>query len=158
MNPIDTLVGLKALKGAVDAKYKEAEVDASDYFFEMERQGISSLNSPMFGDAGGEYHRGKTKAKTVVEYNLSDWDAFSAWLYDNVDAMHRYCFAKAEEFARESVEKDGELPDGISRVEYQEPPKKTPPKLYKFDQAGVVEAIAQGGNLFEKANELLLGE
>lgn len=158
MNPIDRYVALKALKGAVDAEFKNAELDAADYFAEKEREGSTSLCSPVFGVSAGEYKRGKTKAKTVVEYDLADWDDFSAWLYDNVDAMHEFCFKKAEEFAKDRVEKHGELPDGIDRNEFQEPPKETGPKLYRFDQQGVVERIAQGGNLFEKANELLLGD
>lgn len=158
MNPIDRYVGLKALKGAVDAEFKSAEADAQDFFATKEREGIKSLSSTVFGDVGGEYHRGKTKAKQVVEYNLCDWDAFSAWLYDNVEAMHTFCFAKAEAFGQWQVEKQGELPDGISRVEYQEPPKETAPKLYKFEQDAVVACIAKGGNLFENANELLLGD
>lgn len=158
MNPIDRFVGLKALKGAVDAEYRKAEVDAQDFFADKEREGIKSLSSTVFGDAGGEYHRGKTRAKTVVEYNLCDWDEFSKWLYDNVDAMHAFCFAKAEQFGQWRVENYGELPDGISRVEYQEPPKDTAPNLYRFDQKAVVACIAKGGNLFENANELLLGD
>lgn len=158
MNPIDVYVGMKALKGAVDDRFKIAEYDAADFFAEEEKKGVKSLSSPMFGDSGGEYKRGKTKAKTVVEYELADWDDFSAWLYDNVDAMHEFCFKKAEEFAKDRVERHGELPDGIDRNEFQEPPKETGPKLYRFDQQGVVERIAQGGNLFEKANELLLGD
>ena len=158
MNPIDKMIGLKALKDAVNEEYKKAELDARDYFDDMEKQGIKSVGSPLFGAAGGEYHRGRTRAKTVVEYNLVDWDGFSNWLYANVDAMHRYCFAKAEAFAEDLVEKHGEIPDGVERVERQEPPSETAPKLYKYDRDGVLACIAQGGNLFEKANELLLGD
>lgn len=158
MNPIDEYVGLRALKGAVDAKYKEAEANASDFFAENEKQGISAITSPMFGDAGGEFKRGKTKAKTVVEWNNTDWEDFDSWLDDNSAQLSAYLFQNYKPFCEWWFERTGEVPDGISRVEYTEPSKPTAPKLYRFDQQGVLDVISDGGNLFEKANALLLGE
>ena len=158
MNPIDRYVGIKAIQGVVSAKLKEAELDAQDYFSEQEREGIKSLQSVAFGDCGGEYHRGKTKAKTVIEWNNTDWQEFSDWLDENSMQLNNFLFQNYKGFCEWWFERTGEVPDGISRVEYTEPSKQTAPKLYRFDQQGVIDKITESGGFFDGANRLLLGD
>ena len=52
----------------------------------------------------------------------------------------------------------GEIPDGITHVEYDEPPKLKSPQIYRYDHERIKKTLAQGSNLLEGANRLLLGD
>ena len=156
MNPIDRLVGLEAVKKAVDKEHKAAKLDAEDYFAEMEQKGIKSLGSTVFGDSGGEFKRGTTRAKETVEYVNDDWEKFDKWLEANKAQVFRYVFDNHEPFCAYWVDEFGEVPDGIVRKHHKIPAGQTSPKLYKFDEEGVLEVFAELGGLFKGANILLL--
>ena len=156
MNPIDRLVGLEAVKKAVDKEHKAAKLDAEDYFAEMEQKGIKSLGSTVFGDSGGEFKRGTTKAKETVSYENDDWNEFYSWLEDNKAEVFKFIFDNYREFCPKWFEATGEVPKGVERVVRKEPPAATSPKLYGFSQDGVMSVFLEHGGLFKGANILLL--
>ena len=157
-NPIDKLMAADCIKAEVDAIYKEAKREADDYLAEArDTMGVTALKSKAFPE-GGEFKYGQTRAKTVVEYNLADGDAFAEWNADNAGAAHEYVGAHAEAFAKWWFEATGELPEGIARVEYQEPPAITAPKIYKQNRESVKKVLLENGGLLEGANRFLLGE
>ena len=157
VTPIDKLAAYKAIKNQVDSAYKLAEQEAEDFLtYKRDTDGTTSLTSPVFGSDVGEYHYGKTRAKKVVEYALCDDVDFAEWLECNVDAAIGFAKLNASDLGRWWFDANGELPDGISRVEVEEPSKMTAPKFYKFNPSVVLEKL--GGNMFEKVNELLLGD
>ena len=156
--PIDRYFAAKCVKAEVDKAYKEAEAEAIYYLDESREAGKTSLISTYFGEEAGEYKRSKTRAKKVVEYNMTDMQTFNGWLYDNLDAMSAYICHNAKEFGEWWFEYTGELADGISRVEYEEPPHLKAPSIYRFDHDLVKAKLAQGGNLLDGANQLLLSD
>lgn len=158
MNPIDRLVGLEAVKKAVEAEHKQAKLDAEDYYCEMERQGIKSLGSTVFGDAGGEFKRGMTRAKEAVWFEVDDWKQFDSWLDENRPMVLKYVFDNFAPFCEHWFSETGEVPNGIKRRVRKDPATPTGPKLYKFDQQGVLDVLMEHGGLFEGANRLLVGD
>lgn len=154
---IDRLFGLEWLKKRVDAAHKEAKVEAEEELARLNaKNGTMELVSTAFGADAGRYKYSKTRKKRVVEFHLADEADFSAWCHANMGAVIGFAKARAPEFGQEWLEATGELPDGVSRDEREEPPRVGPPKLYGFEP-GVVEA-ALGGNLPASVNRLLLGE
>lgn len=158
MNPIDTLRVYTCLEKEINARLKKARIDAEDYFAEKEREGFVSLGSTVFGDAGGEFKRGKTKAKETVRYENADWDKFNGWLEANSAEVQNYVFQKYGPFCEWWIEKTGEVPDGIERKIDKVPPVKTGPKLYGADHDEVLATLMSRGGLLEGANRLLLGD
>ena len=156
--PIDRYFAAKCVKKEVDEAYKAAETEAALFLDEARENGITSLSSKYFGEDAGEYKRGKTRKKQVVEYNVPDMGEFKDWCYMNLGALEKYAFAHASEFGQWWFERTGELPDGISRVDYEEPPKLKAPAIYRYDHELVKSKLAEGGNLLEGANGLLLGD
>lgn len=156
-DPITRYMAYECLYQEVSEGRKAAKLDAEDYLAEKESEGTASLVSPLFPGAG-EYKRGKSRAKRIVEYNLTDRYELASWMNRNRLEVESYILAHAEDFGRWCVDEHGELPDGIARVEYEEPPKQTAPKLYRFDGGIVKERLAElaGGNVLEGANQLLL--
>lgn len=156
-DPITRYMAYECLYQEVGKGRSAAKLDAEDYLSAKEMEGTASLVSPLFPGAG-EYKRGKTRAKRVVEYNLTDRYELAAWMEKNRIEVESYVLAHAEQFGKWCVDEHGELPDGIERVEHEEPPKQTAPKLYRFDGEAVKERLAEmaGGNVLAGANELLL--
>lgn len=156
LTPIDRYFAAECVKREVDKVHKEAKAEAEAYLDEARENGQTALVSTFFGEDAGEYKRGKTRAKQVVEYNVCDIQELNAWLYDNLDAMSSFVCDKAIEFAQYWFEKTGELPEGTSRVYYDEPSKPKPPQIYRYDHDLVKATLADGGNLLVGANQLLL--
>ncbi len=154
--PIDKYFAAECVKREVDQVYKAAKADAEIYLDEARENGQTALVSKFFGEDAGEFKRGKTRAKRVVEFHVSDNDEFSQWIYDNPAAAFFFAKNNAVEFAEFWLESTGELPDGISRVEYEEPPKPKAPQIYRYDHELIKGKLAKGGNLLEGANRLLL--
>lgn len=158
-NPIDKLMAIDTLKADVDAAHKEAKAQAEDFLAELrDTVGTTALTSTVFGPEAGEYKYGKTRAKKAVEYNLADQDDFEGWINDNAHGVYGYLARNVADFAEWWLTETGEVPDGISRVEYEVPATVTAPKLYKLDREAVRAKLTAGGNYFEEANKLLLGD
>ena len=158
---IDKLFALKAVKGKVDEEYKLLEGECRQELLEAyDADGTDRKTAPMFPDAG-KFSIKRTKGKkpeTVVEFNLCDDEAMAEWLETNQGAAVRFAMLEAADFGRFWFNFTGELPDGISRVEYEEPgtPDVLSAQVYSFKPDVVIGTL--GGNLLERANELLLGD
>ena len=158
MNPIDRYFGLECIKHEVDAQCKTAKLAADDYLAEKIEQGSPVQTSTLFGPEAGEFKRGMGKPKQIVEYNLADKDELEAWLIGNTRAAIEFALSEPEEFGRMWLETTGELPDGIARVEYEQPGQPLPAKIYKQDREVVRAKLLEMGGLLESANRLMLGE
>lgn len=158
-NAIDRYFAADCLKAVVDEAHKQAKLDAEDYLAELrDANGTTSMTSQVFGEDAGEYHYGRTRAKQVVEYSLTDRGDFELWLEDNAEEAVRFIASMPEEFAESWFAENGEVPDGISRVEFTQPPMTTAPKIYKGNRDVVKEKLSEGGNMLLEANRLLLGD
>lgn len=158
VTPIDRYFAAKCVKGEVDKAYKEAETEAALFLDEARENGQTSLVSTYFGEDAGEYKRGKTRTKHVVEFNLANSEELEDWVNDNAYTMFLFAKDYAEELGQWCLTNTGEIPDGIAHVEYDEPPKLKAPQIYRYDHERVKKVLAQGGNLLEGANQLLLGD
>ena len=155
---VDRLIAAKWVKDKVDAAYKEAEIAASSELAELcGENGTTEIACLTFPGAG-TYKYSQTRRKTVVEWNLADQEELNAWLQSNKQAAIAYAFSAGSDFAKWWFERTGELPDGVARVEYEEPAKAGPPKLYKYDAEVVGDAFERMGGWLEGANRLLLGD
>lgn len=156
--PIDRYFAAKCVKSEVDKAYKEAEAEAAIYLDEARDEGKTSLISTYFGEEAGEYKRGKTRAKKIVEYNLAYPPLLEDWVNDNTYTVFLYLKERVADFGAWCVDTNGEVPEGISRVEHDEPPHLKAPSIYRFDHELVKAKLAQGGNLLDGANRLLLSD
>lgn len=162
VNKVDKLFALKALKRKIDEEYKLLEGECRQELLEAYAEdGTDRRVSPFFGSDAGKFSIKRTKAKppqTVVEFNMCDDEAFAEWIEDNHGAALRYAVLNAADFGRYWFNFTGELADGISRVEVEEPgtPEVLTAQIYSFKDDVVLEKL--GGNLFEGANRLLLGD
>ncbi len=158
-NAIDRYFAADAIKAEVDEAHKKAKQDAEDYLADLRDSiGATSVRSTMFGDEAGEYHYGTTRKKQVVEYKLDSLDEFREWLSDNAKQAMWFIESMPEQFGKAWFEESGEVPDGITRVEYTQPPMATAPKIYKGDREVVKAKLLEGGNMFLAAGQLLLGD
>ena len=152
---IDRFIGLEWLKKKVDKEHKEAKEQAIDDLATLTGElGVTEMTSTLFGPGAGKVKYSQIRKKKVVEFNVTDEGEFAKWL-DPGDACE-YVGQNAVEFAQWWFERTGEVPEGFSRVEYEEPAKVGPAKLYGFDADVVEEKL--GGNLLAGMNELLLGD
>lgn len=154
-NAIDRLFAIESIKQKIDEVEKKAKLDAEDYLASVESTSPVQI-SELFGPDAGEYKRGRTRAKKTVEYNLADKMAFAGWLDENPKSYAKYILEHAEDFGQWWLESTGEVPDGISRVEYEIPAGYTAPKIYKPNYEHVRQVLASGGSILEAANKLLL--
>lgn len=159
---IDKLFALKAVKGKVDEEYRLLEGECRQELLEAyEKDGTDRKTSPYFGPDAGKFSikrmRGK-KAEVRVEFNICDDEALAEWLEANHGAALRYAILNGADFGMFWFNFTGELPDGISRVEYEEPgtPDTLSAQVYSFKPEVVIDKL--GGNLLERTNELLLGD
>lgn len=158
-NPIDRLFAADCLKAEVDKKYKEVKRDAEDYLAEMrDSVGSAGLHSTVFGEEAGEFKYSRTRAREVVEYDLCDAESLEDWVNDNTYGVFLYLKENAPGFGEWWFDRNGEVPEGISRVSYTEPGRASTPKIYRQNREVVLAALKEGGNFFGKANELLLGD
>ena len=156
-NPIDRLIGLDAVKAGVDEQYKQAKEEADEYLANLrDTVGTTALTSPIFGPEAGEYKYGRSRAKKVVEFNVTDSCELLEWLGDNPTAACSYAAANAQAFGEWWLNETGELPDGVSRVEYEQPSTVTAPKIYRGDREVVMEKLSAHGGLLAGANRLLM--
>jgi len=154
---IDRYIGLEWLKKKVDAAHKEAKEQAIDDLATLTGElGVTEMTSTLFGPEAGNLKYSKVREKKVTEFNVIDECDLFEWIGDNPGATKLYARENKVAFAEWWFEQTGEVPDGVSRVEYVEPAKVGPAKLYKFDP-DVVEAKF-GNNVLLGANELLLGD
>lgn len=156
VTPIDRYFAAECVKREVDKVHKEAKAQAEIFLDEARDNGQASLISTYFGEDAGEYKRGKTRTKHVVEFNLGDSERLEDWVNDNAYTMFLFAKDYAEELGQWCMNNTGEIPDGITRVEYDEPPRLKAPQIYRYDHERVKEALAKGGNILEGANQLLL--
>lgn len=154
--PIDRYFAAECVKREVDQVYKDAKAEAEIYLDKARENGQTALVSTFFGEDAGEYKRGKTRAKRVVEFNLSDSRELEDWVNGNTYTMFLFAKDFAEELGKWCMNNTGEIPDGIAYVEYEEPPKPKAPQIYRYDHELIKCKLAQGGNLLEGANRLLL--
>lgn len=161
--PIDMLFAVEYMKKQIDGCHKQVKQDAEDYLaYKTETEQVTGLHSRLFGDAAGEYKYERSREKTETEYNLADWEAFTEWLEGNPQACVQYILAHAAVFGKWWFEGDGdftgtgELPEGISRVEYVIPAHLKPPKIYRanYDLMG---EVFRGGYLNETVKNMLGG-
>ena len=161
---IDRLFALKALEQKIVEERKMLEYECRDELLEAYAiDGTDRRTSPYFGNDAGKFSVKRYKAKPgkeVVEYNVTDEDAFAEWQAENADAAHLYVGVYAAEFSRWWFEQNGELPDGIARVTYETDgePERLSAQVYSFKPDIVLEKLSEGGNVFEGANRLLLGD
>lgn len=156
--PIDRYFAAECVKKEVDAAHKEAKAEAQIYLDEARDNGQTSLISTYFGEEAGEYKRGKTRARHVVEFNVCDAEDLERWINGNAYSVFLYAKANTENFAKWILENTGELPEGIAKVEYDEPPALKAPQIYRYDHEAVKRKLAEAGNVLEGANRLLLGD
>lgn len=158
LSPIDRYFAAECVKREVDQVHKEAKAEAETYLDEARENGQTALVSKFFGEDAGEYKRGKTRTKHVEEFHLADSEELEDWV--NVNTYTMFLFAKdfAKELGRWCLTNTGEIPEGITYVEYDEPPRYKAPQIYRYDHDRVKKMLAQGGNLLEGANQLLLGD
>lgn len=156
--PIDRYFAAKCVKKEVDKAFKDAETEAQIFLDEARENGQSALISTYFGEEAGEYKRGKTRAKHVIEFNVCDAEDLQGWIGENAHSVFLYVKANTESFAKWLMENTGELPDGIAKVEYDEPPTIKAPQIYRYDHELVKAKLSDGGNILQGANQLLLGD
>lgn len=162
INPIDRLFAVEWMREKVKEAHRKATEDAEVYLAEQTALGNRELFAPSFGEDAGVYHYGKTREKEVVEYNLADWQSFTEWLEENQKACVQYILAHAVDFGTWWFEGDGdftgtgELPEGISRVQYVEPSHRTAAKIYRpnYDLMG---EVFRGGYLNDTVQNMLGG-
>ena len=156
--PIDKYFAAECVKREVDQVYKDAKAEAEIYLDEARENGQTALVSTFFGEDAGEYKRGKTRPKHIVEFHLGDSQRLEDWVNDNTYTVFLFVKDFAEELGQWCMNNTGEIPDGITHVEYDEPPKPKSPQIYRYDHERVKKTLSQGGNLLEGANRLLLSD
>ena len=154
--PIDRYFAAECVKREVDSVYKDAKAEAEIYLDEARENGQTALVSTFFGEDAGEYKRGKTRAKHVTEFNVCDTQDLEEWAQENAHTMMLYVVDHSQAFIEWLITETGEIPDWVSKVEYDEPPHMKAPQIYRYDHELVKAALAKGGNLLEGANRLLL--
>lgn len=160
---IDKLMAYKALEQRVTNERKALEYECRDELVTAYKEtGTDRVISPLFGADAGKFSIKRIKGKPaheVVEYNLADDVAFAEWLEENADSAISYVKTHARDFGQTHFEATGELPEGISRVTYEEP--ATEPtitaQVYSFKPEIVINKLAENGNVFDEVNRLMLG-
>ena len=153
----DKLFALEYVRREVNAAYDDAKNALRDELAELnESHGATEIASKHFGAAAGKFKFKFSKPKTVVEYNLADDEEFAEWLEGNQQAALSFAKLHAAELAEWWFSGSGELPDGVARVEYDEPERVVGAQIYGFKPDMVAEKL--GGNVFGEVNRLLLGD
>ena len=154
-NKIDKLFAIKAIEKRLVEERKELEADAklemaSDYA----ESGVTQKRSVLFGKEAGTLSYIPPKDEEQVEWILTDWEKLAAWLKNDPKAAEQYIFAHAQGFGQWWLDKTGEIPDGIRRNTFV----TTKPGSARLAVKDEVVISQLGANLFEAANQLLLGD
>ena len=156
--PIDDLLAIETLKDEVAEVYKEKKAKAEDFLADARDSiGVTGLTAPMF-EGCGEFKYSTTKAKTIVGFDLESAERFEDWVNDNAYTAFLYLKDKVTDFGKWCQDNTGEVPDGVNRTETHVPAGYGAPKFYRKDPEKVKEVLSAGGNFFEGANRLLLGD
>lgn len=156
-NNTDKLMLLEYIKREVAGLYDEVRADAkSDLETLNESQGVTELISPFFGASAGKFKMKYGKAKTVVDYELADEEAFAAWMVDNQSLLFAYMKQHVAEFAKSMLEEYGELVGGIKRTERVEPERVIGSQIYSFKPEAIEAKL--GENLLADFSQRLLGD
>lgn len=157
LRSIDRRLFLEFVEQRAKKEKKDANDETVDELAELnEKFGATEITSTLFGPEAGRVKYSTTRKKKVVEFNLASADELREWVMDNQDAAMAYVLDHAQDFGREWFEKTGEVPEGVSRVEYEEPAKRGPAKLYGFNPEVIEEKL--GGSLLAGMSGLLLGD
>ena len=168
---VDRLVAATWVKRKVEEACKKVEADASDELAEFTANSSTGIASTYMDENGepvllAEYKYSQTKAKKVVEYGISGSGGLPEWIASNAEYIADWLAtpekkggeAYAKKFAKWYFDMTGEVPEGMSRTEHEEPARRGAPKLYKFDADAVGSYLESHGGWLEGANRLLLGD
>lgn len=158
LTPVDRFFAAKCIKKEIDAAYKDAETEAAIYLDEAREHGMTALTSTFFGEEAGEYKRGRSYTKHVTTFALLSTVDLEQWVEQNSHVMYLFAMSRIEEFGEWCVTNTGEIPGGIEKCEYDIPPRTKAPQVYRYDHERVKQKLAEGGNILEGANRLLLGD
>lgn len=161
---VDRYLAAEYIKGKVDDAYKATQIEAEEELAALYAQdGTTEVVSQAF-EGAGKFRYSQKRKRHVVEYNMADERELRGWLRANPDAAADWAVENAKEFGEWHFGRTGEVPDGIARVEYDEPAKAGPPKVYGFDPDIVGRWLEEHGGWLQGAaaladgNELLLGD
>ena len=159
---VDRLFCIKWLKDRVDKEYKAAEAAASDELAKLNAEvGAKVIEAQAFPGAG-EYKYSTTKAKEIEQHGLADAGELAEWVTANAPVVAEWMASEAgkyaEQFSKWWFAITGEVPDGMTRVVYQEPAKIGAPKVYRFNAEPVQQYFETHGGWLEGASTLLLGD
>ena len=161
---VDRLLLIKWLKDRVDKEYKAAEAAASDELAELNAESGTREIGAMAFPGAGVYKYSTTRERTAVEYRLADVHELAEWIGGNALGVAKWMATAADRnstYAERLGEwwftDNGEVPDGMTRVEYQVPAKIGAPKVYRFNAEPVQQYFETHGGWLEGASTLLLG-
>lgn len=154
-NKIDKLFAIKAIEKKLVEERKQLESDAKlEMAQDYADSGVTQKRSVMFGKEAGTLSYIPPKDEEQIEWLISDWTALGEWLAKDPKAAEKYIFAHAQDFGQWWLDETGEIPDGIRRNTYT----TTKPGSARLAVKEDVVISQLGGNLFEAANQLLLGD
>lgn len=161
---VDRLFALKALETRIAEERKDLECECrKELLGKYFEDGTDRMASPYFGPDAGKFsikHYKATPDSTVRTFKLADDEAFAEWCEDNVDSLVSYAKSHVASISEWMVGKTGELPDGTAFEDTHVPgkPEVLSAQVYSFKSDTVLDKLAQGGNILEGANRLLLGD
>ena len=161
---IDRLFALKALEQKITEERKLVEYECRDELIEsVKADGSDRRISTYFGPEAGKFSIKRMKGKPpqeTVRYDNEDWDEFDAWIKDNFEEAVNFIFQKCSLFCEWWFDRTGEVPAGVNRVVEVMPGTEgsLSAQVYSFKSDIVLAKLAEGGNIFEGANQLLLGD
>lgn len=161
---VDKLLALKALETRIVEERKDLECECrKELLGKYFEDGTDRMVSPYFGPDAGKFsvkHYKETPDSSVRKFRLIDDEAFADWCEWNIDAVVSYAKSHAASVAEWVVDKTGELPCGTYFEDVHVPgkPEVLSAQVYSFKPDVVLDRLAQGGNVLEGANELLLGD
>ena len=162
---VDRLIAVKRIKEKVDETYKKCELDAEVELGRLNAEtGTTEIGSMLF-EGAGVYKYSKTRAKRIQKYALDDESDLAEWVSQNPSAVAKWLASKAgrdsiyaEQFGAWWFSLTGEVPDGMTRTEYEEPPRIGAPKVYQYDPLAIDAYFEENGGWLEGGSRLLLGD
>ena len=161
---VDRLIVAKRVRERVEEAYKAAESAAADELATLKAETGAKEIGSMFLEGAGTYKYSTVRAKKVERYAISDNDELAEWIAENAPAVAAWLASKAgrdsvyaEQFGAWWFPLTGEVPDGMTRIEYEEPEKLGVPKVYKYDANAIDAFFEQHGGWLE-GGMLLLGD
>lgn len=155
INQTDKLFALKALEKRIKTAREDLEAEVRTKLLEQyESDGTDRFRSAYFGKDAGTYTYIPPKEELAVAWAVCDTDALIEFLNEDPSIAQDFVRANAQQFGEWWLEATGEVPDGISRVTYE----TTKPGSTRLAVKEQVIFDKLGGNLFEAANRLMIGE